>query len=219
MLNCHCDTGVSSSNTQTRIVPTDESPNKSVSSPLNNLPSQHASKCPHHRSGTIVPTQTSQVTTYTTLDHVPLHNNTGIVSYLEGTELNDSDTFDHMSSSSNYLDDNEPHQSLIPNNNKSSSSNQHKEVHQSLTINISQNTSSNQHGSNTYPIFLEYDMSISPPIGESWPELVHLLHNDHAMLTRAKTGKSNPKVIVAHTKIEPTSVKQALSKPEWVKAM
>lgn len=39
------------------------------------------------------------------------------------------------------------------------------------------------------------------------------------MLTRAKTGKSKPKAFIVHTKSEPTNVKQALTKPEGVKAM
>lgn len=57
-------------------------------------------------------------------------------------------------------------------------------------------------------------MSISSSIGASRPEpIFHLLHNDHAMLTRAKKGKSNPKVFEAYTETGPTSVKQALSKP------
>ncbi|XP_058775746.1 uncharacterized mitochondrial protein AtMg00820-like [Vicia villosa] len=37
------------------------------------------------------------------------------------------------------------------------------------------------------------------------------------MQTRAKTGHSRPKALTAH--IEPTSVKQALLKPEWVQVM
>lgn len=44
-----------------------------------------------------------------------------------------------------------------------------------------------------------------------------LLQNTHPMLTRANTGKLRPKVFLVQ--IDPATIKQELSRPEWVKAM
>lgn len=44
-----------------------------------------------------------------------------------------------------------------------------------------------------------------------------LLVNDHHMLTRAKTGKSNPKVVLVH--YGPCTTKHALSQAEWFEFM
>jgi histone deacetylase 1/2 len=42
-------------------------------------------------------------------------------------------------------------------------------------------------------------------------------HNNHSMVTRAKTGNLKPKVFLAS--IEPTTVKSALADPNWLQAM
>ncbi|KAI5399140.1 hypothetical protein KIW84_064500 [Lathyrus oleraceus] len=60
------------------------------------------------------------------------------------------------------------------------------------------------------------DVSLSPSIHRLQPSYPPP-QNDHPMLTREKTEHSKPKVFIAHT--EPTSVKQALLKLEWVHAM
>lgn len=53
--------------------------------------------------------------------------------------------------------------------------------------------------------------SLSPSFHE--PPLPHpLLVNNHNMLTRAKTGNSKPKDFLVHS--EPSTIKQALSKPD-----
>jgi histone deacetylase 1/2 len=42
-------------------------------------------------------------------------------------------------------------------------------------------------------------------------------HNNHPMVTRAKTGNLKPKVFLS--RIEPTTVKSALTDPHWLQAM
>lgn len=44
-----------------------------------------------------------------------------------------------------------------------------------------------------------------------------LLVNDHPMLTRVKTGKSEPKVFLVHS--EPTTTMKALAQPKWFQVM
>lgn len=65
---------------------------------------------------------------------------------------------------------------------------------------------------------LMFGSFISPSIQTSNPT-APLWKNSHAMLTRAINGKSKPKIFVSHIKSEPTSAKQALTKPEWAQAM
>lgn len=42
------------------------------------------------------------------------------------------------------------------------------------------------------------------------------VHNDHPMLTRAKTGNSKPKIFLTYT--EPSTIKQGLSQAHWFEA-
>ncbi|GAU39478.1 hypothetical protein TSUD_159100 [Trifolium subterraneum] len=53
------------------------------------------------------------------------------------------------------------------------------------------------------------------PISPSPPSISH--QNDHAMITRGKTGNLKPKTFTAS--IEPTTVKSALADPKWLQAM
>lgn len=62
------------------------------------------------------------------------------------------------------------------------------------------------------------NLSHSPYVITSKPS-APLLENNDPMLTRAKIGKSKPKVFMVHTEYKPTSTKQALTNPEWEKAM
>lgn len=44
-----------------------------------------------------------------------------------------------------------------------------------------------------------------------------IVHNDHPILTRAKTRHSKPKILLTHT--EPSSIKQEFSQAHWFEAM
>lgn len=126
----------------------------------------------------------------------------------------DTANYSTRSDISNYPKDNGASQ--VPNTIHIPEGNNNNELQSSaplepIVTNIINLTSYSNELTISSPILMS-SSSNSPSITSHKPH-VHLLVNDHPMLNRAKTDRSKPKAFVAHIEYEPTSAKQALTKP------
>lgn len=82
----------------------------------------------------------------------------------------------------------------------------------SLNHNVEQSSGSTSDNS-SWTLPLSFSGGSLSPFFHSFQPSAPLLHNDHPMLTRAKTRKSKAKVFIAQTHVEPISATHALSIP------